>query len=366
MQTITGNFAEAKIFTDDIENYALAQIKNILDNGISYGSKVRIMPDVHPGTVGPIGLTMTIKDSVIPSLLGVDIGCGMLICEVNAKNIEFTRLDKEIQKKIPAGFAIRKEPHASATLDVLTDLRCFDHIDQRKAALSLGTLGGGNHFIEIDKSKDKTYIVIHTGSRHLGKEVAEYYMKAGRSSMVPYEMTTLRGKLMDDYINDAIVVSRYASLNRQIILKEILKAMKWKAVRSFESMHNFLTRLDDGTLLLRKGASSALEGEDVIIPVNMRDGVIIGKGLGNPDWNCSAPHGSGRRLSRSEVKEHYTVSAFKQDMKGIYSTCVGADTLDESPAAYRNIDDILMNINETVEVTDILKPVYNFKAGNKR
>lgn len=372
MDTIKGNYAEAVVYATDIEDYVRAQIKMICDNVTSLGSKIRIMPDCHPGKVGPIGLTMTVTNKVIPQLMGIDIGCGMLVARIRAKNIEFSKLDKVIRENVPAGFKIRKTPHNRAGFDVISDLRCIRAVDGDKALKSLGTLGGGNHFIEVDKGEGGYYIIIHTGSRHLGVDVADYYTENARRRLsnmgmnVPYETAYVEGPLMDDYIHDAAIATAYASLNREFILHEILKGMKWKDIDRYESVHNYIGTLPDGTKILRKGAASAIEGEPVIIPVNMRDGVIIGTGKGNADWNCSAPHGSGRKIRRTEVQNGYAVSAFKKDMKGIYSTSIGADTLDEAPVAYRGIDEILSAIGDTVDVKEVLKPVYSFKAGRER
>ena len=372
MDTIKGNYAEAVVYASSIEEYAKAQIRMICDNDISLGSKIRIMPDCHPGKVGPIGLTMTVTNKVIPQLMGIDIGCGMLVAKIKARNIEFQKLDKVIRENIPAGFRIRKAPHNKADISAISDLRCISAVNTDKALKSLGTLGGGNHFIEVDKGEDGFYIIIHTGSRHLGVDVADYYTENARRRLVnvgkdvPYEAAYVEGPLMKDYLHDAAIATRYASLNREIILHEILKGMKWKEEERYESVHNYIATLPDGTNILRKGAASALEGEQVIIPINMRDGVILGTGKGNPEWNYSAPHGSGRKIKRTEVQNGYTVSAFKKDMKGIYSTSICADTLDEAPVAYRSIDEILAVVEETVEVKQILKPVYNFKAGKER
>ena len=372
MDNITGRFASAVVFATSIEDYARTQIQMILDNQVSLNSKVCIMPDCHPGKVGPIGLTMTVTDKVIPQLMGVDIGCGMLVCKFKAKSIEFAKLDKVIRDSVPSGFGIRKVPHNKTGFEVISDLRCLRAVNVDKARKSLGTLGGGNHFIEVDKGSDGYYIVIHTGSRHLGVDVADHYTESARRRLVnmgrnvPYETAYVEGTLMDDYLHDVAVTTAYASLNREIILHEILKGMKWKEEERYESIHNYIGVLPDGTKILRKGAASALEGEPVIIPVNMRDGVILGTGKGNPEWNYSAPHGSGRRLKRTEVQNNYTVSSFKKDMKGIYSTSICAETLDEAPVAYRGIDEILSAVADTVEVKEIVKPVYNFKAGKER
>ncbi len=371
MKEIIGNYANAKIFTDDVEAYAEAQIKMICDDPVSSGSKIRIMPDVHPGQVGTIGLTMTIGERILPNLLGVDIGCGVTCARVKGKQIELQKLDSVIRKSIPSGFRVRNTIHHMAEEFPLEKLRCPGEINWDKAFLSLGTLGGGNHFIELDRDTEgRFYLVIHSGSRHLGKEVTERYLRAGAERLkkegveVPYPMTWLAGEIMEDYIEDVKTVQEYAQLNRKIMLWQILKEMKLKCEEEFSSVHNYLEE-SEGIRILRKGAISAKEGEQVIIPVNMRDGVVLGKGKGNLEWNNSAPHGSGRRIQRSEVKQHYTVSAFKNEMKGIYCSCIGADTLDEAPFAYRDMEKLLGDIKDSVEVTDILKPVYNFKAGGK-
>ena len=371
MDNITGRFASAMVFATTIEDYARAQIQMILDNQVSINSKVCLMPDCHPGKVGPIGLTMTVTDRVIPQLMGVDIGCGMLMAKVEGR-FEYPKLDKVIKENVPSGFNIRKKPHSRAGFEVISELRCLRAVNGDKALKSLGTLGGGNHFIEVDKGEEGYYIIIHSGSRHLGYDVADYYTEAARRRLanmgkeVPYEMSYVEGALMDDYLHDVEIATKYASLNREIILSEILKGMKWKGIECYESIHNYIGTLPDGTKILRKGAASACEGEKVIIPINMRDGVILGIGKGNPDWNYSAPHGSGRVLRRDEVKNHYTVSAFKNDMKGIYSSSISSGTLDEAPVAYRGIDEIKDVISDSVEVNEIVKPVYNFKAGKER
>lgn len=371
MKEIIGNYANAKIFTDDVEAYAEAQIKMICDDPVSSGSKIRIMPDVHPGQVGTIGLTMTIGERILPNLLGVDIGCGVTCARVKGKQIELQKLDSVIRKSIPSGFRVRNTIHHMAEEFPLEKLRCPGEVNWDKAFLSLGTLGGGNHFIEVDRdSQGRFYLVIHSGSRHLGKEVTERYLRAGAERLkkegleVPYPMTWLAGEIMEDYIGDVKTVQEYAQLNRKIMLSQILREMKLRCEEEFSSVHNYLEE-SEGIRILRKGAISAKKGEQVIIPVNMRDGVVLGKGKGNLEWNNSAPHGSGRRIQRSEVKQHYTVSAFKNEMKGIYCSCIGADTLDEAPFAYRDMEKLLGDIKDSVEVTDILKPVYNFKAGGK-
>lgn len=365
MKTIKGIYAEAKIFADDVEDYAEAQVKMICDSQAAEGSRICLMPDIHPGKVGPIGLSMTVMDKVIPQLLGVDIGCGMTCVKLNRDHVEFQKLDRVIRENVPSGFAIRKAPHHMAEEFSYEKLRCVRHINRQKAERSLGTLGGGNHFIELDRGEDGClYLVIHTGSRHLGEEVAEYYTKLANLSLkekgleIPYYMSYLEGDRREAYVEDVQAVQDYAEWNRQIIAREILRGMKWKAVEQFSVAHNYL----DASGVLRKGAISAGNGEMVIIPANVRDGIILGIGLGNEEWNHSAPHGSGRRLKRGDVKSRYTVSDFKKEMKGIYSSCVGAGTLDEAPFAYRSIAEITEQIRDTVRITQILKPVYNYKG----
>ena len=312
---------------------------------------------------------MTVTDKVIPQLLGVDIGCGMTCVKLSKNNTEFQKLDRVIRENVPSGFAIRKEPHHMAEEFSYEKLHCVHHINRQKAERSLGTLGGGNHFIEIDKSADGSmYLVVHTGSRHLGEEVVEYYTKLANSRLkehgrdIPYYMSYLEGGNKETYLEDVQIIQRYAELNRQIIVREILRGMKWKAVEQFSVAHNYI----DDSNILRKGSISARSGEKVVIPANMKEGIIIGIGKSNAEWNYSAPHGSGRKLKREDVRNRYTVSEFKKEMKGIYSSCVGADTLDEAPFAYRSITEIAEQIKDTVEITEILKPVYNFKAGSKK
>lgn len=377
MITIYGKYTNALVYTTSNERYAIddharKQLQMICDHPSATGSKIRVMPDVHPGKVGTIGLTMTVGNSLLPSLVGVDIGCGMTIAKIKAKNIEFQKLDTVIRENVPSGGKIRKTIHKlSHTID-LSGLYCHKAIDETKAYLSMGTLGGGNHFIEVDKdAEDNIYLVIHSGSRHLGMEVTEYYLKEGqhvsqmkKQGHAPYEMTCLEGELLEAYFHDLAITQEYARLNREAMVDEIVRGMKWRILDSYTCIHNYVD-FSGEIPVLRKGAIRADAGEKVIIPINMRDGIILGTGLGNDEWNCSAPHGSGRIYKRSEVKEHHTVSEFKKAMEGIHSVCVNQDTLDESPFAYRKIDDIIDVIGETVTVDKIIKPVYNFKAGGK-
>lgn len=377
MITIYGKYTNTVVYTTSneqyaIDDYARSQLQMICNHPSAAGSKIRVMPDVHPGKVGTIGLTMSIGDSLLPSLVGVDIGCGMTIAKVKAKNIEYQKLDTVIRENVPSGGKIRKTCHKLCrTLD-FSKLYCCKAINQKNAELSIGTLGGGNHFIEVDRDMDGNfYLVIHSGSRHLGMEVTEYYLKEGqresqmkKQGHAPYEMTCLEGDLLEAYFHDLAITQEYARLNREAMIDEIVRGMKWRILDSYTCIHNYVD-FSGKVPLLRKGAISAKAGEKVIIPINMRDGIILGTGLGNDDWNCSAPHGSGRIYKRSEVKEHHTVSEFKKAMEGIYSICVNKDTLDESPFAYRKIEDIVDVIGESVTVDKIIKPVYNFKAGGK-
>lgn len=240
-----------------------------------------------------------------------------------------------------------------------------------KAAISLGTLGGGNHFIEVDRAEDGSlYAAIHSGSRHVGKEVTEYYLREGQKELkrkgitVPYEMTYLEGTLMENYLHDLQIVQDFAAWNRRAILDELAKGMKWKVEDFWSISHNYIDTFGEEAVM-RKGAISARAGETVVIPVNMRDGIILGKGVGNPDWNCSAPHGAGRLMKREDVRQRFTVSRFKAEMKGIYCSCIGRDTLDEAPFAYRGLEEIREAISDTAVIEKILKPVYNFKAGSR-
>lgn len=375
MITIYGKYTNAKVYTVEnelysLDEYARKQLQMICDNPVAQGSKIRVMPDVHPGKVGTIGLTMTVKDIILPSLVGVDIGCGMTIAKIKTKALQFQQLDSVIRENVPVGSAIQRKEHKFADRIDLSKLKSAKSISEAKAKLSIGTLGGGNHFIEVDKDEEGNYyLTVHSGSRHLGIEVAEYYLRAGQKEMqrkkqgyASYEMTSLTGELMEDYIHDLEIIQDFARINREAIIESIVKGMKWKVEDSFCVVHNYVD-FSGNDPLLRKGAISAKDGERVIIPINMRDGIILGTGLGNPEWNYSAPHGAGRIYRRSEVAEHHTVSEFKKAMEGIHSICINKDTLDESPFAYRKIDDIAKVIRDTVRIDKIIKPVYNYKAG---
>lgn len=374
MKTVNGLYASAKIFNTNsteysIDDYALVQLQALCDNEAFDGCTIRVMPDVHPGKVGTIGFTSTLGKRVLPNVIGIDIGCGMSLAKIKGKTKDFQKLDVVIRDNVPSGFATRKNIHHLADAFDFTKLYCYKHIYEKKALLSLGTLGGGNHFIELDvDDEENAYLVVHSGSRHLGKEVTEYYLAEGQKYLktngidIPYETTYLEGPLMDAYLHDLKIVQEFASLNREIIIAEIVKGMKWKVLESYSCIHNYVDFSTD-TPIIRKGAISAKTDEPVIIPINMRDGIILGTGLGNADWNVSAPHGAGRIMKREDIKSRYTVTSFKNKMKGIYSSCISKDTLDEAPFAYRDLSSISEAIKETVRIEKVIKPIYNFKAG---
>ena len=401
MKIVEGQFNTAKIYTDLVEDVALAQIKTLCDQEYTKDSKIRIMPDVHAGAGCTIGTTMTIKDKVVPNLVGVDIGCGMETIQIKNTHIELQKLDRLIYQQIPSGFNIRDKAHKYNNMIDLEQLRCKDtgRINVARAVHSLGTLGGGNHFIEANKDDDgNIYIVVHSGSRHLGLEVAGYYQEQAYKALngntrtdiqklieeyrntggekeiqavvesvkqqiktqIPKVLAYVSGALMDDYIHDMRLVQKFAELNRKAMLDEIIKGMKIKVVDQFTTIHNYI---DTMSMILRKGAVSAQKGEKLLIPINMRDGSLICTGKGNEDWNCSAPHGAGRLMSRNQAKNTYTVSEFKKQMKGIYTTSVNAETLDECPMAYKGMADIVDYIGDTAEIEKVIRPIYNFKAG---
>ncbi|WFR58057.1 RtcB family protein [Anaerocolumna sp. AGMB13025] len=403
MQIITGKYNNAKVFTEVVEETAMEQIKTLCNQEYVKDSKIRIMPDVHAGAGCTIGTTMTIKDCIVPNLVGVDIGCGMETIQIKNKHIELQKLDKLIYEKIPSGYHIRESVHRYNEEIDLNQLRCKTEgkINLDRAVKSLGTLGGGNHFIEANKDEEgNIYLVIHSGSRHLGLEVANFYQEqaykslngntpedmkqliteykaAGREQEIQTALETLKaqikteipkalayvsGPLMEDYLHDMKLIQRFALLNRKAMMDEIIKGLKLKVVEVFTTIHNYI---DTEQMILRKGAVSAKSGEKLLIPINMRDGSLICMGKGNEDWNCSAPHGAGRLMSRTMAKNSFTVSEFKKQMTGIYTTSVGADTLDECPMAYKGMEDIVNNINDTAEIVKIIKPIYNFKAGEE-
>lgn len=370
MIEITGTYNTAKAYTNSLEDSAKGQIQILCNQLFVVGSKIRIMPDVHAGKGCTIGTTMTIGDKVVPNLVGVDIGCGMETVRLKEKRVELPKLDSFIRQNIPCGREVRERPHRGHGRIDIGELRCIKKLDTRRAKESLGTLGGGNHFIELDKDNDgNIYLVIHTGSRNLGKKIAEYYQDkaykalGGRSQTdIPYELAYLEGQNLEDYLHDMAIMQNFASLNRRIIKEVILDGMKLKEEGCFSTIHNYID-IESG--ILRKGAVSAKQGEKLLIPINMRDGSLICTGIGNPDWNYSAPHGAGRLMSRKDAESSFTVSAFKKEMEGIYTTSVNSDTLDECPMAYKPMDEIINNISETVKIERIIKPIYNFKASEK-
>lgn len=396
---ITGKYNTAKVFTNVIENEAVEQIKILCNQEFITGSKIRIMPDVHSGAGCTIGTTMTITDKVIPNLVGVDIGCGMETVMIADKEIDLEKLDKLIYEKIPSGHNIRKIPHELINEIDLNQLRCTGHVKMDRATRSIGTLGGGNHFIEAGKDEEgNIYITVHSGSRHLGLEVANYYQKMGYKALnkvsdvdidktieqlknegrekeinkiikeikkqiitdIPQALAYVSEELFDDYIHDMKLIQRFAVLNRKAMMDEIIKGLRTEVIEEFTTIHNYI---DTDMMILRKGAVSAKKGEKLLIPINMRDGSLICIGKGNEDWNYSAPHGAGRLMSRTKAKKTFELRNFKKEMEGIYTTSVNKDTLDECPMAYKAMDDIVKNIGDTVDIIKRIIPIYNFKAG---
>lgn len=399
MIELTGKYNTTKIFTDVVDEKSIEQVKLLLDQEFVTGSKIRMMPDIHAGSGCTIGTTMTITDKVCPNLVGVDIGCGILVVKLNKTEnmVDLDKLDKYIRSFIPSGFNVRDNIHLYTKNIRINELDCYHVIDVDRAYRSLGTLGGGNHFIEVAKDDDGClYLVIHTGSRHLGVEVCEYYQNWAYDSLrsahemrqemailklknegrerdiskelerigkftIPKDLCYISGRLFHSYIHDMIIAQEYAKWNRITIADEILVAMGWDYMGEFETVHNYI---DTRYMILRKGAVSARAGEQLIIPMNMRDGSLICVGKGNPDWNFSAPHGAGRLFSRTEAKLKFTLAEYEKSMDGIYTTSIGHDTLDECPMAYKNMDDIINNIIDTVDILKVIKPIYNFKAGD--
>lgn len=404
---LEGLYSKAKVFTDNLEEGAKTQIIELLNQDFIEDSKVRIMPDVHQGMGCVIGFTADMGDKVIPNIVGVDIGCGVLTVELGNIDVDLPELDKVIRDKVPSG----RKTHGGRKykFNRLNELYCFrDLKDTKRIERSIGTLGGGNHFIELGvDEKGNKYLVIHSGSRNLGKQVAEIYQRLaidicsgkedyfikrdeiiinykeqGRRKEIkkvlnelkkeydelepkyPKSLCYLTGKYRDKYLHDMKICQEYASKNRETMADIILLNLLNKNLEDFnyfETIHNYINFKDN---IIRKGAISAYEGEKVLIPINMRDGSIIGIGKGNPDWNYSAPHGAGRLMSRKVAKEELDMEEFHKSMEGIYSTSVNQSTLDESPSAYKPMEEIMENIQETVEVIHTIKPIYNFKASN--
>ena len=398
---------DLKIFTENIEEEAKEQINLLLNQEPFKDCKVRIMPDVHAGKGCVIGFTANLGDKVIPNIVGVDIECGMLCVELGNIDLDLEKIDKVINENIPAGRNIREQKLIN--FDKINDLYCLRELKEtKKFNRSIGTLGGGNHFIEIDIDEDNNkYLVIHTGSRNLGKQVADYYQdlaiqlcsgkeemfkrkeeiittykEQGRKSEIqkalkelekeykqnkpnlPNELCYLEGKYREMYLHDMKICQEYASENRTNIANQIIEKyfdIKFYEFDGFETIHNYISFEDN---IVRKGAIRARKGERVIIPINMRDGSIIAIGKGNEDWNNSAPHGAGRLMSRKKAKEMFKLEEFKESMKDIYSTSVVEETIDEAPFVYKPMQEIIENIKDTVEIEKIIKPIYNFKAKN--
>jgi len=406
MIEIQGKYNTAKVFTDNIEQEAISQIIELCNQEFVKGAKVRIMPDVHSGAGCVIGFTADLGDKVIPNIVGVDIGCGMLV--VNIGKIDTTtlqQLDTIIRKYIPSGMDTHdkkaKEFESLKDLYSYKDLQNIERIEN-----SIGTLGGGNHFIEVNiDSKGDYYLVIHSGSRNLGKQVAEIYQKMairdctgigdlnikkkeliedykanGKQKLIqqalkeleqeyykakpkyPEALCFLTGENRDKYLHDMKICQEYAVLNRETIAEIILDKWLGKKLSDldhFTTIHNYINFKDN---IIRKGAISAYAGERVIIPMNMRDGDLLCVGKGNPEWNYSAPHGAGRLMSRSKAKQLLSMEEYQKQMEGIFTTSVSIDTIDEAPMAYKSMQEIIDNIGDTVDIVDIIKPVYNFKA----
>lgn len=395
---IIGKQNEAIVYGNTIEDSAIEQIQMLCDQVFTKHSKIRIMPDVHTGAGCTIGMTMTISDKVVPNIVGVDIGCGMYTVCLGKIDIDFEKLDAVVHT-IPSGKNVWEGRQKQFDL---TMLHCYRNLKDTKRILrSIGTLGGGNHFIEMEKTTDNVkYMVIHTGSRNLGKQVANYYqdmaidLQKGKEEYfqkkeqmiaqykaegrrkelqkalkeitwtpkeleMPEDLCFLYGKYMQQYLEDVKICQQFAEQNRELIAQKIVEGMNWQVQEAFHTIHNYI---DVEQNIVRKGAISAKKGEKVLIPINMKEGSILAIGKGNEEWNYSAPHGAGRLFSRSQAKECFTLEQYQKEMDGIYSTCVTEKTLDESPMAYKKLEDILNAVQQTVDVVEIMKPMYNFKA----
>ena len=398
MMEIKGQVNTAICFAKVIEDEAIEQIRRMCDYSFTEGSQIRIMPDVHAGKGCTIGTTMTVEDKAVPNIVGVDIGCGMYTVDLGKVEIDMEQMDAAAHF-IPSGMNVwegRKEH-----FDLL-DLHCYRGLnDAKRLERSLGTLGGGNHFIEIDQATEGTkYLIIHSGSRNLGKQVAEFYQRlaidlnkgkeeyfarrdaliaeykaAGRRSEIQAALKALRweeqeatipedlcfvyGQYLEDYLHDVEICQRFARRSRELMAEIILQRLGLEAVDAFHTIHNYI---DTDEMILRKGAIAAHEGEKVLIPINMRDGSVLATGKGNPEWNYSAPHGAGRIMSRTAAKAELNMDEYRKEMEGIYTTSVNESTLDEAPMAYKSLSDIIDVIGESVDIIEVLKPIYNFKA----
>lgn len=400
MIEIKGIHNTALVYTDALEPTAEAQIRLVCDHEAFKNKKIRIMPDVHAGKGCTIGTTMTIHDKVVPGMVGVDIGCGIETVQLAEKELDFSKLDRIIRKCIPAGRDIHKTPLPQYMNWPGQDLRCKSYVNMDRALRSIGTLGGGNHFIEVARGEDEhLYLLVHSGSRHIGLEVANFYQeeafyqlagmsradlgaaatsqgkgrkKAHRDTLrrlkedakkqagVPKDLAYVQGHLFHDYLHDMRLMQQYAALNRRAMVEQLLHEMDLTQLNAFSTTHNYI---DLESMILRKGAVSAKKDEKLLIPINMRDGSFICLGKGNPDWNHSAPHGAGRLMSRRDALDSLSMTDYRHIMADVFSTCVNPATLDEAPMAYKHMDDILRHIAPTADVLMQLKPVYNFKAG---
>ncbi|MBC2347076.1 RtcB family protein [Listeria welshimeri] len=392
MLTLKGKYNEATVYTDNIDDNTIGQIITLCSQPFVKDSKIRIMPDTHGGKGCVIGTTMTIQDKIVPNLVGVDIGCGLYVVKLKPGKLKmsFDKLDKVIRERVPSGSRTHDKAIDDFDLDGI-----IAPIHRGWASRSIGTLGGGNHFIEVNQGSDGIYLVIHSGSRVLGKEIAEYHQevaykkldslrkelkvaatkakKTGSLKMVndfmsdrelvklDYDLSYVTGSDLEHYLNDMEIAQRFAARNRYVMAQIILKAMKWdKAViSSFDCVHNYI---DINNHMLRKGATSAQLGEQIIVPLNMRDGSILATGKGNPDWNYSAPHGAGRMLSRSNAKAQISLESYQKAMKDVWTTSVSKKTIDEAPKAYKSARQLLADVEDTMEIQEIIKPLYNFKA----
>lgn len=407
MLELKGKYNYAKVFTNKIDESAKLQIIELCNQEFIEGSKIRIMPDAHAGAGCTIGTTMTIEDKIVPNLVGVDIGCGMLTVELGNLDLDFEKIDKYIRKNIPSGFNINQNPKTNYK-DKIEELICFRDIPKSSKEFNraLGSLGGGNHFIEINiDSYGRKYLVIHSGSRNLGKQVATYYQKRAyeyhsglnddferekndlivlykkqgkrkeiqkalkklrkdykKECNIPKDLCYLERKLFGNYLHDMNIVQNYSYVNREVMAKRIIHEcldIVYDDLNKFQTIHNYI---DINDMILRKGAISAKKGEKVLIPINMKDGSIIAAGKGNGDWNYSAPHGAGRLMSRSEARKKLSLDEYKKSMDGVYTTSVNESTVDEAPMAYKPIEEIIKNVKDAVEIIDVIKPLYNFKA----
>lgn len=381
MFEIVGRYNRATVYAEMVDKDSFAQIWRMCNNEKLKGSRIRMMPDTHASAGCTVGTSLTFDDRVNPSFVGDDIGCGMQVYELADRNIDFAELDRTIRESIPSGPRIFDHAISQIKNVPLDSLHCFDFIRYDTVKRSFGTLGGGNHFIEVDKAADgRLYLVIHSGSRRLGRDVAGFHnaaaffcacgidpKEAARKKLRPGEIKSgcslgecfLSGGLLEEYLNDMKLAVNYASESRKAMGETIISKMNLHPVSSFATIHNYI---DTENKILRKGAVSAQSGETIIIPINMKDGALICRGRGNVDWNYTAPHGSGRVLRRSEAKELITLDEFKAEMEGVFTTSVNESTIDESPMAYRRVDEILNTIDPTAEVVERILPVYNFKA----